>query len=615
MLLSSRMEVSRQLRSPLGPALLLVGSVLFFGGQGGFGSLPWIGGAAIVVAAVLAVLYGLPRGALTLAPLAGLAVWCAVSVAWSIEPDRSWAYANLAVVYLAFALVGLYAGGRAEGLAAGLAALLGAVCVWSLAGKVVPWLYEDYGRIARLRGPVGYWNALALLGDVAIPLGLWLALRRRVPGTLLVYGWLVAIALSFSRGGALVAVLVVIAWIALSRLWVEATATLVAAGLPAAGVIAIAFALSGVTSDGQSHATRVRDGVWFGLALVAGAAAAAGLARLRRPEPTPALRRAALVLAGVAAVAVLALGAVHARSLWDSFTSPVATELSNSKGRFVQVGSNHRWVWWKEAWRGFRAHPLGGTGAGSFALTNLRYRTTSLDTATEPHDLPVQFLSETGVVGAALFLAAGLTLVVVGRRRTPAELALWLALPAYLVHGLLDIDWDFAAATAPVLLVAGALAARPPYEQREPSAALARALAAGGLALAVLVSLFSVWLGDRWAGQADEALSNPERALVLAKRARSVDPLAVGPLFDQALAEQALGHDGRAHGLLLKATQVQPENPETWYTLGAFELELGCARHALTRFERFYELNSQDAGGLLLKGRALALVNSGTPVC
>jgi O-antigen ligase len=454
------MEAGRQLLSPLGPALALVAAVLFFGGGGGYGSLPWVGGAAIVVAAALAVLYGLPHGALALAPLAALAIWCAVSVAWSIEPDRSWAYANLALVYLAFALVGLYAGGRIEGLALGLAALLGAVCVWSLAGKALPWLYEDYGRIARLRGPVGYWNALALLGDIALPLGLWVALRRRVAGTLLVYGWIVAIALSFSRGGALVAVLAVVAWIALSRLWVEATTTLVSAGLPAAGVIAVAFALSGVTSDGQSHATRVRDGAWFALAVIAGAAIAAVLARLPRPAPTAGLRRAALILAAVAAVAALALVAVHAHAWWDSFTSPVAAEVSNSKDRFVQTGSNHRWVWWKEAWRGWRAHPLGGTGAGSFAFTNLRYRTTSLDTATEPHDLPLQFLTETGLVGAALFVAAGLALVVAGRRRSGAELALWLALPTYLVHGLLDIDWDFAAVTAPVVLVAGALAAR-----------------------------------------------------------------------------------------------------------------------------------------------------------
>ena len=75
-----------------------------------------------------------------------LAVWSALSVAWSIEPDRSWAYANRGLVYLAFALVGAFAADRLKELMLGLAAILGAVCVWSLAGKVLPWLYEDYGR-------------------------------------------------------------------------------------------------------------------------------------------------------------------------------------------------------------------------------------------------------------------------------------------------------------------------------------------------------------------------------------------------------------------------------------------------------------------------------------
>ena len=114
-------------------------------------------------------------------PLAALAVWCAVSIAWSTEPDRSWSYANRTFVYLAFALVGALLGAEPRRLLYGFSALLGAVCVWSLAGKVLPWLYEDYGRIARLRGPVGYWNALALLGDIALPLGLCLATRLRWP--------------------------------------------------------------------------------------------------------------------------------------------------------------------------------------------------------------------------------------------------------------------------------------------------------------------------------------------------------------------------------------------------------------------------------------------------
>src|SRR5947208_11915902 len=279
--------LARELWSPLGAALVLVAAVLFFGGGSGSATLPWIGGAAIARAAGLVATRGFPQGAIALLPLAALAIWCAASVGWSIEPDRSWDYANRAVVYAAFAIVGAYVAGRTRELAVGLGVVLGAVCAWSLAGKVFPWLYEDYGRIARLRGPVGYWNMLALLGDIALPIGLWLATRWRAAGTLLVYGWVVVLALTYSRGGIAVAVIIVAAWLVVSGFWLQGLATLVAGGVPAAGVIGLAFSLSGVTSDGAPHSTRVHEGLLFGAALVVGAAVAVALSRIRRRSPSP----------------------------------------------------------------------------------------------------------------------------------------------------------------------------------------------------------------------------------------------------------------------------------------------------------------------------------------
>jgi tetratricopeptide (TPR) repeat protein len=612
MLASRSMQAAAQRWSPLVAALGLTAAALFFGGGSGNGSLPWLGGGAILLALVFAATRPLPGGLLPFAPLAALAAWSALSVAWSVEPDRSWAYANRGLVYLAFALVGAFAADRIRELLFGLAAILGAVCAWSLAGKVLPWLYEDYERIARLRAPIGYWNALALLGAIALPIGLCLATRRRVLGTLLVYGWLVAIALTFSRGGVVVAVLVIVAWMVLSRAWPEALATLVAAGVPAAIAIGVGFALAGVTDDGQSHATRVEDGVLFGLALLAGVGAAALAARLPPPEPAAAVRRAALALLAVLAAAAIIVGATQASSWWDSFTSATPAELPNSKGRFAEAGSNYRWLWWKQAWSGWKEHPIAGTGAGSFGFTNLRYRTSSLDQATEPHSLPVQFLTETGIVGLLLFVVAGAGLVGAARRRAGPQLALALALPAYLVHGLIDIDWDFAAVTAPVFLIAGAVAARPAEARRlSPPAVLAFA----GVALAVVCSLFAVWLGDRWTGQAYETLDHPAKAVALAKRARSVNPLAVEPLFAQAYAEQFRGNLAEALGLLQQATRLQPENKETWYQLGEFDLRVRhCPRTALPELDRFTQLDPQDPGNKEYD-EALKQVNSGKPIC
>src|SRR5438067_3643844 len=613
MLASPEMRAARELWSPLGAALVLSAAALFFGGASGNSTLPWIGGAAIVLAAAFAATRGLSAGTVMLLPLVALALWCAASVAWSIEPDRSWDYANRTVVYAAFAIVGAFIADRTRELAVGLCALLGAVCAWSLAGKVFPWLYEDYGRIARLRGPIGYWNALALLGDIALPLGLWLATRWRAAGALLVYGWVVALALTYSRGGIAVAVIVVGAWLVVSGLWLQGLATLVAAGVPAAGVIGLAFSLSGVTSDGASHSTRVHEGLLFGAALVVGAAVAVALSRIPPPEPVAAVRRAATALVIVAAAAVCLVGGLHARTWWDEFTAPASSEVSNNPSRLTEASSNHRWIWWTEAWRGFKAHELAGTGAGSFEFTNLRYHTTTVDRALEPHDIPVQFLSETGAVGLVLFLVAVLTLVRGARRPTDPEIALAFALPAYLLHGLVDIDWDFAAVSAPVFLIAGALVAKP---IERPRASFSAACAGAGVALAALSSLFAVWLGGRWTGQALDALGvDNAHAVALAKRARSVQPLSIDPLYYEALAEQSRRNFGAALGLLQKATRLQPENAEAWFRLGEFDFRVRhCPRTALPELDRFTALDPQAPENVEYD-RALRQVNSGTPKC
>jgi len=602
--------------APLVLALGLVAAAAFFGGGASTGSLPWVGGAAVVVAAGLAATSGLPGRWPALVPLGLLGLWCGLSVAWSNLPDRSWDYANRTLVYAAFAVIGLYLRERTRELALGLAAVLGAVAVWALAAKAVPSFYDDYGRLARLRAPVGIWNQLALLGDYALPLALWLAWRRRVLGALLAYAWIVAIVLTYSRGSVVVAVVVVAAWIVLSRRWLEASATLVAAGVPAAAVIAVALLLPGVTDDGQSHATRVHDGAVFAAAVLAGAAIAAAAARLPLPQATPRLRRAAITAAAVLGAVALVAVAVRAPSLWRDFTSTTETQLTNTSARFGAAGSNHRWVWWQQAWDGWRERPVVGTGAGSFLLTNLRYRTTYLDQATEPHSLPLQFLSETGLVGLALFAAAVGVLLAAGGRRRDHELALSLLLPAFALHGLLEIDWDFLAVAAPAFLAAGALVARTGATGRR--AGFATLVAAGG-ALAVVSSLALPWLGARWAAQAQDAATagEPARAVALAKRARTVDPVSLDPLFAQALAEEVRGRIAAAAAVFERATEVQPRNPQPWVWLGRLELDAGCPRRALEHLERFVELDpkARPEAGAVEKDRALALVNTGKPRC
>ena len=328
------MPVIRDL--PLAASLPLVALALFLGGGASDGSL-WVarrrrgdrgrrsGGPV-----------GLPRGWLSLAPFAALVAWLALSISWSWLPRRSWDYADRGLVYLLFAVLGLWLAGRTRPLAVGLCALLGAVALWALLGKVLPSVY-DYGPpgVARLRGPVGLWNQLALLGDFALPLALW---RKRLQGTLLAFLWLVALVLTYSRGGLATAVLVIAAFLVLTDDRWESAATLVAAAVPAAVVVGIAFALPGVTSDGESSATRWRDGLIFGAVLLAGAGAAAFLSRVARPRDTPALRRVLAVLGVLALAGLVAVAVVKAGSFGSD------SSVGNSAGRFGSGASNFRTV-------------------------------------------------------------------------------------------------------------------------------------------------------------------------------------------------------------------------------------------------------------------------------
>jgi O-antigen ligase len=580
---------------PLAASLLLVGPALFFGGGPESGSLPWLGGGALLAVVALLATRGLPSGWPQLVPLAALVTWLALSISWSALPDRSWDYANRTLVYLLFALLGLWLAGRTRALALGLMALFGAVLAWSLLGKVLPAVY-DYGPpdVGRLRGPVGLWNQLALVAAFALPLALW---RRRLEGVLLAYAASVGLLLTYSRGGLITAVVVVAAWFVLDEERLESASTLLAAAVPAAVVVGIAFALPGVTGDGQSSHVRWRDGLIFGALLIAGAIAAALLRRV----PLPRVSGRILIAVGVAVVAVLAVVAI--------VKGGGSGAVGNGGSRLAATSSNFRFTWWGQAVHGWEHAKLLGTGAGTFHVTNLRYRHSFLDYTTEPHNLPLQFLTETGIVGLALFLLVAAAFLRVAHGRRKHELALALLVPAYFVHSLVDIDWDFIAVSAPAFLVVGALAGGLPMRRVSPFGSLV----AAGAALLAFVVLLLPWLGERWSDDASVA-SRPAHAISLAKKARSVDPLLVEPLWWQADAQK---DPSKALALYAEATRMQPQNAQTWLYKARFELDYGCARAAL---DDLYKFNALDPKARPSAGpddylRALGLVNSGKPKC
>ena len=585
-----------------------------------------MGALVCALAAVTATLTGLLPGPVPSGPgawalglLAGFVVWNGITIWWSVEPDRSWAYANRGLVYLALCVLGLYVGALAprpaQLVAGGLCLLLGGVLLWALAGKVFPGLFPDGARVARLRNPVGYWNALALVCDFALPLFLWLSARRRELGALGVYFALVALLLTYSRGGLLVGAVAVLLWLWIGVSRRESLATL-AVTLPAAlVVVGIALVLPGVAKDHQSHSVRVQDGALFGVALAVGGLLVLWLAHreLRRME-LRALGAAAAVLVAVGAAAVAAKGG------WlEGFRGSDTPQVSQGPGRISSTSSNNRWIWWQEAWRVFQDAPVAGKGAGAFKVARTPVRHNSLDTI-EPHNVAIQALAEAGVIGlllgGAAAIAALLAVVAAARRlegqERAAAVALALAVPSYLLHVLGDIDWDFVAATAPVFFALGVLIGAPSavrVPRRRPLLALAVAV----VALASLYSLTAPWLGARRVEDAYAALdrNDPAAAVSAAREARDLDPLSVQPLWVWALAEASAGNTDAAVRQYRRAIALQPSNGETWYALGAYEFSLGRYKAAYRYLNEAYTRDpygpAGEKGGLLDQARAKVL--------
>jgi hypothetical protein len=580
----------------------VLGAAVAGDGAGVDGILP-VGGAAVllVFGALVAVALGrltVPRvgrsgGALVVTSIA-LAAWTGATVVWSIVPDRSWDAFNKAVAFAAFLGLGVLLAGPAGRFAARLGASLlalvtGVVLGWALLDKAIPALDPDGDRVARLREPVGYWNALALLADIAIVLGLWLGTSRghratvRAAGALLVYAATLSLLLTLSRAGVIAGVAVVGLWLVLSSERLGSGLLLAASAGPAALVAGWAFTRPALVDDVALRADREADGALFGVLALVGAAVVLLLVALgARWALAPDRRRnvgrglaVAGVVAALAGAALLVVGAAGAVSQGRD-----CAEVVNDPGRFGSLESA-RLCWWGEAWDVFAGHPPEGAGAGSFEVARKRHRLDARNVV-QPHSVPLQQLADGGIVALGLFLAligAAAAACVCALRRLAgderaAAAALVAAPAAYLLHALVDYNWDFLAVTAPTMVALGVLvgAGRPPGELvRRPLLGVGAVL----LAFAVLVSFASPRVAERSVRASTRALDDGdfERARDRALRARSLNPLSVDPVFALARIEERRGRLAAAEDRYVEAVNLQPENPATWYALGLFEFE------------------------------------------
>jgi hypothetical protein len=152
--------------------------------------------------------------------LAAFAAWTGASMAWSVAPDLSWMELNRAIGYVLITVCGIALGSSLPRARERWADVLGGfvilVALYAVAGKTIPGVdffglvnLDQAAVVSRLRAPLEYWNALALLCVFGVPLTLRLAAdpqrttRVRLAALAGVYLLVVVIGMTYSRGGVL----------------------------------------------------------------------------------------------------------------------------------------------------------------------------------------------------------------------------------------------------------------------------------------------------------------------------------------------------------------------------------------------------------------------------
>ena len=586
--------------------------------------------------------------------LAGFALWCGISLLWSVAPERTWAHVNRAISYtlvvvLAMALATSLP--RAiERVAHGWLLVALACALYAIGGKIIPGvevLGIDFNHAAiasRLRAPLEYWNALGLVMVLAIPIALRLTTDRtrrdatRLAALAALFVLFVVMCMTYSRGGILACLTAVVVLTALGGQRLRGIAVFAATVVLSIPVLGLAFNRPALKGINVPLDERVPEGIVLGLVfagcLVALLIAGWGMLQAeRRARWTE--ERTQLVWRGLGATAaivgLLTVGAIltapdgpggWADRAWEKFSQTSKDEVSDP-ARLVSSNSGNRWVWWEEAAGAWSDKPLQGWGAGSFAVTHKMYRDVELGVQ-QPHNMPLQFLAETGIVGTLLvsgaigfllFCALDRLRAMGGGRERDIAVALFAGATAWLVHSLVDWDWDIPAVTVPVLIFLGVLVGAP-WRPRGSAALLRSATGARALALAlacvfaglVIVSAGLPMLSDQKASSAQAISAGASErelqdAAAEADLAARLDPTAVRPLLASAAIAEGRGRLLDARGFLLEAVDRQPYSSAAWFRLLELALKTADRPGAKAAARRLLELDPIGSGARALAAR------------
>jgi hypothetical protein len=450
----------------------------------------WLPVAAGVLALILVTLFvrgyyqDVPQAAWVMVALLAVLVGVkGLSMMWTMSETETVNEVLRSSMYLAvfLAALGALTSGRQVGPLMDIAVLI----VTALAGygflqKINPAEYPVTSLDGvRIDSTLGYGNSVA----VVLGMGVVLALARttamrnvlfRGLYAALTLAFLVALYLTFSRGGIGSLGVGLISLFVLGGNRLQMLANLLLLSVPGAWLVWRMQDLEGILQTDVSEQQRMVDGAAFRTDLILALAGAfvlqTGYALLvNRYELMPLARRmlgtlaiAGMVLAaGAGAFVVVSKYGGPDQAYETLVSNPNQTE--NAAQRLTSLSLGYREDYWRVGWEAWKEHPLTGTGAGTFQFLWLENRTVNQGVK-QVHNLYLEQGTETGVFAFLALVGFAVTLVGYSARATwraqEGERRLLLAglvsaLVVYLVSSVLEWHWYIPGSTLLFFLLAG----------------------------------------------------------------------------------------------------------------------------------------------------------------
>jgi hypothetical protein len=561
--------------------------------------------------------------------LTAFAAWTTLGTAWSSSSERSVIEASRVAMYLGvFALaLSMRRPGSLKRTINGLACGIAVIGLFAVLSRLHPAWFPDDPAAAlfptsqqRLNYPLGYWNDLALLMAMGIPLLLGIAVRGstvlgRAVSAAMVPLLALAAFFTLSRGGAIEAGVAVIAFLALAPRRLVALPTVTAAAAGSALLIAAANQRDALTNGLSTPAAGQQADEMFAVAIVVCGGVAllqAAITLAQEHELVPALkvRRSSAIPAAAAAgviALVIALAAGVPGSIsdeWNDFKEP--TGASGGVERFASSSGSGRYQTWDAAVDASKSDSLTGIGPGTYEYWWAENGSLPVFVR-DAHSLYIETLGELGVVG--LLLIAGFILTVLGvgiqrstrgdpSRRWPYA-AVTASAAAFAVGAGIDWAWELTVIPVAFMILAAGLLSPRDYTRpgkKRPEWWRSPRFALGATAVAGMVLIAMPLRGAQALDSSEREASAGDlnAALEDARTAQDRQPYAASPLVQEALVLELMQDFGGAAAAARRATAAEATNWRTWLVLSRTEAEAGNPEAAVSAYRRARALNPRS---------------------